>query len=58
MTMENTENKSATATIINGVVLTDRAINYLKGLQQDDNAQIKDIRDELKLPSKGFILPS
>jgi len=45
--MKNTEDKAATCAIINGVVLTDRAINYLKGLQQDDNALIKDIRDEL-----------
>ena len=45
--MKNTEDKAATCTIINGVVLTDRAINYLKSLQEDDNTLIKEIRDEL-----------
>ena len=45
--MKNSEDKAECATIINGVVLTDHAINYLKGLQQDDNAIIKDVRDEL-----------
>jgi hypothetical protein len=45
--MEKKENNIDKATIINGVVLTDKALNYLKGLQEDGNGMIKDIREEI-----------
>jgi hypothetical protein len=39
--------KSESAIIVQGVVLTDRAIEMLKGLQNDDNDLIKDTRNSI-----------
>ena len=54
--MKNSEDKAASATIINGVVLTDRAIAFLKSLQQGDNVYIKDTRDEINNAISQLIL--
>ena len=54
--MKNSEDKAASATIINVVVLTDRAIAFLKSLQQGDNVYIKDTRDEINNAISQLIL--
>ena len=54
--MKNPQGDSKTATIINGVVLTEGAIAFLESLQEGDNVYIKDTRDEINNAISQLIL--
>jgi len=54
--MRKSQSESKTATIINGVVLTEEAIAFLDSMQNGDNDLIKETRDEINNAISQLIL--
>lgn len=43
--MAKDDNKAVGCTIIDGIVLTEKGTRVLKGMQDDDNAYLKEVRE-------------